>query len=79
MLLVHCCVCEFASRVRRCAMVLTGPVWHGPAPFVRQVLLDRLVAAQRVARSGRKYIWRYGDVGDSDDEKPAAALPSARR
>ena len=32
-------------------------------------LLARLETAQRAAKAGRLAQWRYGDVGESDDEK----------
>jgi hypothetical protein len=32
-------------------------------------LVNRLEAAQAYAKSHRAAMWRYGDVGDSDDER----------
>ena len=34
-----------------------------------QELINRMMAAQAIAKGARRAIWRYGDVGDSEDEK----------
>ncbi len=34
-----------------------------------QEIIDRMMRAQGIAKGRRTAMWRYGDVGDSEDEK----------
>lgn len=44
------------------------PSLRHQVPPQDKALVDKLIAAQEAAKSARRRMWQYGDMGESDDE-----------